>query len=229
MTATQERNETFEVIDDHLVRKVVPRRGGRLGCTGGGGGGAGGRMRILMGLVGPASGGVVLVDAASGLGALGGAASGCRTDRTGLVLLLGLDTSGAAVTVALHDGSASSPAAPSPTPVGTPSSSHPRSRRSSPTPTPSAPTSRGSPSGSVRGRSRGCGPASSPPGCSGSRCRSPCTASARTTRSPCRSSPTTPPASGRANASRSPPCALITSSSSMSSRVRRRVCGAHTT
>ena len=27
MTATQGRNETFEVIDDHLVRKVVPRRG----------------------------------------------------------------------------------------------------------------------------------------------------------------------------------------------------------
>ena len=27
MCATQVRNETFEVIDDHLVRKVVPRRG----------------------------------------------------------------------------------------------------------------------------------------------------------------------------------------------------------
>ena len=27
MTAAHERNETFEVIDDHLVRKVVPRRG----------------------------------------------------------------------------------------------------------------------------------------------------------------------------------------------------------
>ncbi len=27
MTATHERNETFEVIDDHLVRKVVPQRG----------------------------------------------------------------------------------------------------------------------------------------------------------------------------------------------------------
>ena len=27
MTATHERNETFEVVDDHLVRKVVPRRG----------------------------------------------------------------------------------------------------------------------------------------------------------------------------------------------------------
>ncbi|MGB2985245.1 MAG: hypothetical protein WBE26_05125 [Phycisphaerae bacterium] len=27
MTATQERNETFEVIDGHLVREVVPRRG----------------------------------------------------------------------------------------------------------------------------------------------------------------------------------------------------------
>ncbi len=27
MTATHERNETFGVIDDHLVRKVVPRRG----------------------------------------------------------------------------------------------------------------------------------------------------------------------------------------------------------
>ncbi len=28
MTAAHERHETFEVIDDHLVRKVVPRRGG---------------------------------------------------------------------------------------------------------------------------------------------------------------------------------------------------------
>ncbi len=27
MTVTHERNETFEVIDDHLVRKVVPKRG----------------------------------------------------------------------------------------------------------------------------------------------------------------------------------------------------------
>lgn len=27
MTAAHERYETFEVIDDHLVRKVVPRRG----------------------------------------------------------------------------------------------------------------------------------------------------------------------------------------------------------
>ena len=27
MTATHELNETFEVIDDHLVRKVVPRHG----------------------------------------------------------------------------------------------------------------------------------------------------------------------------------------------------------
>ncbi len=27
MTAAHERNETFEVIDDHLVRNVVPRRG----------------------------------------------------------------------------------------------------------------------------------------------------------------------------------------------------------
>lgn len=27
MTVTHERNETFEVIDDHLIRKVVPRRG----------------------------------------------------------------------------------------------------------------------------------------------------------------------------------------------------------
>ena len=27
MTAARERNEIFEVIDDHLVRKVVPRRG----------------------------------------------------------------------------------------------------------------------------------------------------------------------------------------------------------
>ncbi len=27
MTATHEPNETFEVIDDHLARKVVPRRG----------------------------------------------------------------------------------------------------------------------------------------------------------------------------------------------------------
>ncbi len=27
MTATQERNETFEVEEDHLIRKVVPRRG----------------------------------------------------------------------------------------------------------------------------------------------------------------------------------------------------------
>jgi len=27
MTAAHERDETFEVIDDHLVRKVVPRRG----------------------------------------------------------------------------------------------------------------------------------------------------------------------------------------------------------
>ena len=27
MTATRERNETFEVQDDHLIRKVVPRRG----------------------------------------------------------------------------------------------------------------------------------------------------------------------------------------------------------
>ncbi len=27
MTAAHERNETFEVIDDHLVHKVVPRRG----------------------------------------------------------------------------------------------------------------------------------------------------------------------------------------------------------
>jgi len=27
MTATHERNETFVVLDDHLVRKVVPRRG----------------------------------------------------------------------------------------------------------------------------------------------------------------------------------------------------------
>ncbi len=27
MTGTHELNETFEVIDDHLVRKVVPRRG----------------------------------------------------------------------------------------------------------------------------------------------------------------------------------------------------------
>ena len=27
MTAIHERNETFEVFDDHLVRKVVPRRG----------------------------------------------------------------------------------------------------------------------------------------------------------------------------------------------------------
>jgi len=27
MTAAHERNETFEVIDDHLIRKVVPRRG----------------------------------------------------------------------------------------------------------------------------------------------------------------------------------------------------------
>ena len=27
MTARHGRNETFEVIDDHLVRKVVPRRG----------------------------------------------------------------------------------------------------------------------------------------------------------------------------------------------------------
>ena len=27
MTAAHERNETFEVIDDHLVRKVLPRRG----------------------------------------------------------------------------------------------------------------------------------------------------------------------------------------------------------
>ena len=27
MTAARERDETFEVIDDHLVRKVVPRRG----------------------------------------------------------------------------------------------------------------------------------------------------------------------------------------------------------
>ena len=27
MTAAQERDETFEVIDDHLIRKVVPRRG----------------------------------------------------------------------------------------------------------------------------------------------------------------------------------------------------------
>ena len=27
MTGTHGRNETFEVIDDHLVRKVVPRRG----------------------------------------------------------------------------------------------------------------------------------------------------------------------------------------------------------
>ena len=27
MTVAQERNETFEVIDDHLIRKVVPRRG----------------------------------------------------------------------------------------------------------------------------------------------------------------------------------------------------------
>ena len=27
MTATHELNETFEVADDHLIRKVVPRRG----------------------------------------------------------------------------------------------------------------------------------------------------------------------------------------------------------
>jgi hypothetical protein len=27
MTTTHERNEAFEVIDDHLIRKVVPRRG----------------------------------------------------------------------------------------------------------------------------------------------------------------------------------------------------------
>ncbi len=27
MTATHERNEAFEVVDDHLIRKVVPRRG----------------------------------------------------------------------------------------------------------------------------------------------------------------------------------------------------------
>jgi len=27
MAAVHERNETFEVIDNHLVRKVVPRRG----------------------------------------------------------------------------------------------------------------------------------------------------------------------------------------------------------
>jgi len=27
MTAAHERNETFEVLDDHMIRKVVPRRG----------------------------------------------------------------------------------------------------------------------------------------------------------------------------------------------------------
>ena len=27
MTATRERNETFQVEDDHLIRKVVPKRG----------------------------------------------------------------------------------------------------------------------------------------------------------------------------------------------------------
>jgi predicted Rossmann fold nucleotide-binding protein DprA/Smf involved in DNA uptake len=27
MTATHERTETFEVLDDHLIRKVVPARG----------------------------------------------------------------------------------------------------------------------------------------------------------------------------------------------------------
>ena len=27
MTTTRERNETFEVEDDHLIRKVLPRRG----------------------------------------------------------------------------------------------------------------------------------------------------------------------------------------------------------
>ncbi len=27
MTAAHERNETFEVEDDHLIRRVVPRRG----------------------------------------------------------------------------------------------------------------------------------------------------------------------------------------------------------
>jgi hypothetical protein len=27
MAATRERNETFQVADDHLIRKVVPRRG----------------------------------------------------------------------------------------------------------------------------------------------------------------------------------------------------------